>query len=336
MAYSVRDTQQVYIGYEENSSLNAVGNYKVISKDGVYAQFVNAKKEVTRTDIIKPESVTYLKAKKGSDLNDTLYGYEVDLTGITVIPGASYSVNIVVPDTITSNTGAMWTYNGTHVAKTGDTAVTIAKGIINSLKNHFYGNEDMEEKYGHIYKVMDLAALDMTTSATNEEWTELASFTDSGKIFIGEVFFKEIFSLGVTPVVNLLKRLKVTINPVWDEVAGVYITDWAKVTKSSNTLEVKNHILKLQEQEWFLNTYKSSSLPHKNDKYYFMSPFPKQLITEDPTKEWCTLDVHYEELGDGSILSQKNILFIGPKGMVNKLGDEISKMNTKVSFDPLS
>ena len=51
--------------------------------------------------------------------------------------------------------------------------------------------------------------------------------------------------------------------------------------------------------------------------------------------DFATLDIHYEELGDGSILSQKNLLVIAPKAVVNAIGNAL-KTTQGVNYTALT
>ena len=312
MAYTVKDTQQVFVGYKTATPPSVAGDVNVItdSEKGISIQFVNAKAETVRTDIIKNGQVKYIKAKVGydpsatSDLSDNLYTHTVQIVGNTINGTANsivdkgvYVLNVVVPDFFPTNVGAVKTITATYVANSSDTCATVATELDTALKNH--------NDYGTVF----------TSSVLNDT------------ISITEVFYKDLFKLGITPVVNLIKRLKITTKPVYDQVNEEYFDKWATVTKNAKSTSANNALYKLQEMEWLLNGYKSDMMKHMNDFYNYIVPQPELMITSPTTlpagvSDFATLDIHYEELGDGSILSQKNLLIIAPKTVVNTIGGE--------------
>lgn len=298
MAYAVKDTQQVYVGYKTATTPTNVGDVKVITdaEKGISIQFVNAKSEVIRTDIIKNGQVKYIKAKVGTDLNDKLYSYTAKVD--TVVAGGVHTMNIVVPDFYPTNAGAVKTITATYLAKSSDTADDVAAALNDSLQNH--------NDYGMVF----------TSSVSGDTIT------------VTEVFYSSLFKLGVTPVANLIKKLKITEEPVYDKLNDEYVTEWLTIGTSATTTSANNYLYKLQEMEWFLNSYKSDMMKHMNDFYDYIVPKPELLITSTTSlpggvADLATLDIHYEELGDGSTLSQKNILVIAPKAVVNAIGNAL-------------
>lgn len=308
MAYAVKDTQQVYVGYDINTNLSAIGDVAVKTNSfdkSVYIQFVNAKSEVIRTDIIKNGQIKYMKpvqhldptSSPGVDLSDKLYTHTFQVTD--AIPGGVYTLNIVVPDFYPTNTGAVKTISATYVAKASDTVNNIAAGLNASLQGH------------------------------NDVNIVFTSNVSADTISISEVFVSSLFKLGVTPVANLIKKLTITTEPVWDSVNEEYVNDWGIITKNVSSVSSNNVLYKLQEMEWLLNSYKSNMMKHMNDFYNYMVPQPELLINSTSAlpagvNDLATLDIHYEEPGDGSILSQKNILIIAPKSVINTIGSAIN------------
>ena len=239
MAYTVKDTQQVFVGYKTATTPSAAGDVKVItdSEKGISIQFVNAKSEIVRTDIIKNGQVKYIKAKAGTDLNDNLYTHTVKIEGNTINGTANsiadkgvYVLNVVVPDFFPTNVGAVKTITATYAANSSDTCATVAAALNTALQNH------------------------------NDYGTVFTSSVSSDTISITEVFYKDLFKLGVTPVANLIKRLKITTKPVYDQLHEEYLSKWATITMNASSTSASNYLYKLQEIEWLLNGYKSDMM----------------------------------------------------------------------------
>lgn len=312
MAHAAKDTQQIYVGYKENATLDpknaVIGDVKIVDNSAtngtVYFQFVNGKKELTRTDIIKKGQVKYIAQRKGVELNDNLYTHTLKVEKAIGV-GTKYVINVIVPDYYPTNIGAMKSITAVYIQKSGDTVKEIANGLCDSL-------------------------LKTDANEVGVVFNAEVDTTDTDTIKISEVFFKEFFKLGLTPCTNFIKRLVVTCEPSYDNTNKYYVSDWCSIKHNVSSVSANNYLYKLQEMEWFNYSYRSNFMKHMDEWYDYMIPKPQMLITSVETlpagvQDLDVLDIHYEEAGDGSILSQKNMIFIAPGDVLNTMRTAIEK-----------
>lgn len=303
-AFSVHQVRQLYVAnaYKENlAALKDAGDITVVKTyegDAIYFQYMGAFLDKMRSDLIKIENITNLKATKAEDMATKLKGYTLTLdpnvNGGQPVAGQDYLLRLAFREYIgMSEADQYFKYGMVHVFP-GLKASDFYKEMALSLAANI--SKD-------VTALVDIYLYNGTTETKVEEGVDPESLTGTyTALRIAEAV--QPWHLGTMPQ----GVIPFSVQPTTVLVDGDQRI-WGKV-ESYDTKAVLPEGQLIADLEYFC-------MGERGDQYRNMG-WPNVIPTKylvDPSKEYDVINIHYFYQGDGISVqkSEKDIQIVVPR-----------------------
>lgn len=303
-AFSVHQVRQLYVAnaYKENlAALKDAGDITVVKTnegDAIYFQYMGALLDKMRSDLIKIENITNLRATKAEDMATKLKGYALTLdpnvNGGQPVAGQDYLLRLAFREYIgMSEADQYFKYGMVHVFP-GLTASDFYKEMALSLAANI--SKD-------VTALVDIYLYNGTTETKVEEGVDPETLTGTyTAIRIAEAV--QPWHLGTMPQ----GVIPFSVQPTTVLVDGDQRI-WGKV-ESYDTKAVLPEGQLIADLEYFC-------MGERGDQYRNMG-WPNVIPTKylvDPSKEYDVINIHYFYQGDGISVqkSEKDIQIVVPR-----------------------
>lgn len=303
-AFSVHQVRQLYVAnaYKENlAALKDAGDITVVKTnegDAIYFQYMGALLDKMRSDLIKIENITNLRATRAEDMAIKLKGYTLTLdpnvNGGQPVAGQDYLLRLAFREYIgMSEADQYFKYGMVHVFP-GLNASDFYKEMALSLAANI--SKD-------VTALVDIYLYDGTTETKVEEGVDPESLTGTyTALRIAEAV--QPWHLGTMPQ----GVIPFSVQPTTVLVDGDQRI-WGKV-ESYDTKAVLPEGQLIADLEYFC-------MGERGDQYRNMG-WPNVIPTKylvDPSKEYDVINIHYFYQGDGISVqkSEKDIQIVVPR-----------------------
>lgn len=303
-AFSVHQVRQLYVAnaYKENlAALKDAGDITVVKTnegDAIYFQYMGALLDKMRSDLIKIENITNLRATRAEDMAIKLKGYALTLdpnvNGGQPVAGQDYLLRLAFREYIgMSEADQYFKYGMVHVFP-GLTASDFYKELALSLAANI--SKD-------VTALVDIYLYNGTTETKVEEGVDPETLTGTyTAIRIAEAV--QPWHLGTMPQ----GVIPFSVQPTTVLVDGDQRI-WGKV-ESYDTKAVLPEGQLIADLEYFC-------MGERGDQYRNMG-WPNVIPTKylvDPSKEYDVINIHYFYQGDGISVqkSEKDIQIVVPR-----------------------
>lgn len=303
-AFSVHQVRQLYVAnaYKENlAALKDAGDITVVKTnegDAIYFQYMGALLDKMRSDLIKIENITNLRATRAEDMATKLQGYSLTLdpnvNGGQPVAGQDYLLRLAFREYIgMSEADQYFKYGMVHVFP-GLKASDFYKEMALSLAANI--SKD-------VTALVDIYLYDGTTETKVEEGVDPKSLTGTyTALRIAEAV--QPWHLGTMPQ----GVIPFSVQPTTVLVDGDQRI-WGEV-ESYDTKAVLPEGQLIADLEYFC-------MGERGDQYRNMG-WPNVIPTKylvDPSKEYDVINIHYFYQGDGISVqkSEKDIQIVVPR-----------------------
>lgn len=303
-AFSVHQVRQLYVAnaYKENlAALKDAGDITVVKTnegDAIYFQYMGALLDKMRSDLIKIENITNLRATRAEDMATKLKGYTLTLdpnvNGGQPVAGQDYLLRLAFREYIgMSEADQYFKYGMVHVFP-GLKASDFYKEMALSLAANI--SKD-------VTALVDIYLYDGATETKVEEGVDPESLTGTyTALRIAEAV--QPWHLGTMPQ----GVIPFSVQPTTVLVDGDQRI-WGKV-ESYDTKAVLPEGQLIADLEYFC-------MGERGDQYRNMG-WPNVIPTKylvDPSKEYDVINIHYFYQGDGISVqkSEKDIQIVVPR-----------------------
>ena len=303
-AFSVHQVRQLYVAnaYKENlAALKDAGDITVVKTnegDAIYFQYMGALLDKMRSDLIKIENITNLRATRAEDMATKLKGYTLTLdpnvNGGQPVAGQDYLLRLAFREYIgMSEADQYFKYGMVHVFP-GLKASDFYKEMALSLAANI--SKD-------VTALVDIYLYDGATETKVEEGVDPESLTGTyTSLRIAEAV--QPWHLGTMPQ----GVIPFSVQPTTVLVDGDQRI-WGKV-ESYDTKAVLPEGQLIADLEYFC-------MGERGDQYRNMG-WPNVIPTKylvDPSKEYDVINIHYFYQGDGISVqkSEKDIQIVVPR-----------------------
>lgn len=303
-AFSVHQVRQLYVAnaYKENlAALKDAGDITVVKTnegDAIYFQYMGALLDKMRSDLIKIENITNLRATRAEDMATKLKGYTLTLdpnvNGGQPVAGQDYLLRLAFREYIgMSEADQYFKYGMVHVFP-GLNASDFYKEMALSLAANIFKD---------VTALVDIYLYDGTTETKVEEGVDPESLTGTyTALRIAEAV--QPWHLGTMPQ----GVIPFSVQPTTVLVDGDQRI-WGKV-ESYDTGAVLPEGQLIADLEYFC-------MGERGDQYRNMG-WPNVIPTKylvDPSKEYDVINIHYFYQGDGISVqkSEKDIQIVVPR-----------------------